>query len=423
MNFAIKTFGCKVNQYEEQVLRELLLEQGFRESDPSTADIFILNSCTVTSHADRKTEKLIRRVKRENPAVKLVVTGCYAVLKEDILALQSLPEVWKVVHGKDKMKLPFMLDLPDAKDEKAKKITCPEEKISGFSRHNRAFLKIQDGCQRRCSYCKVNLVRKTIWFKKEANIFSEAAGLIEKGYRELVLTGICLGAWRNSRGESISALLRELNLIEGDFRVRLSSIEPDLVDESLIETIVSSKKVCRHLHIPLQSGSDRILRMMNRGYTAAEFKTLIKRIRARMPLVGITTDVIVGFPGESEEDFKHTVQLVEEIKPSRMHVFMYSDRKGTPAFEFREKVPFEVAKSRRKHLVEIGDWLQEEFCINFYGKTVDIVLEKASDNTSQGYTAEYIRVRLNTIKKLTCGIMRIQAGPCKEDRRCLSLAC
>ncbi|RKY42689.1 MAG: tRNA (N(6)-L-threonylcarbamoyladenosine(37)-C(2))-methylthiotransferase MtaB [Candidatus Makaraimicrobium thalassicum] len=415
--FAIKTLGCKVNQYEEQVLRENLLRFGFQESGPGKADLFIVNSCTVTDQADRKTKKLIRRVKRENPRVKIFVTGCYAVFEEDIEELRSLPEVHRVVPGRDKMRLPHLLGPCFSGHTAGKRV---EERVSGFDSHTRGFLKMQDGCDQNCSYCKVRLVRGSSRCRDEHDILDEVTRLAGKGYKEIVLTGICLGAWTGSKGQGIPDILREIDRVEGDFRVRLSSIEPNYIDDSLIETIAASRRICRHLHIPLQNGSDRILGLMNRRYTTEQFRALVRRIRKLMPLAGLTTDVIVGFPGESEMDFDRTLRFIRDIEPSRLHVFKYSDRRGTSSFRVRDKVSSIVARDRVALLIKAGDELKAEFCNKFIGREVDVLAEHRSKGVSlAGYTGEYLRTRLDGFDGSAGNIIRVKIHSVDKNSSCL----
>ncbi|MCK5450631.1 MAG: tRNA (N(6)-L-threonylcarbamoyladenosine(37)-C(2))-methylthiotransferase MtaB [Candidatus Omnitrophica bacterium] len=384
--FAIKTLGCKVNQYEEQVIRESLLKQGFVEEDPVKAEIFIVNSCTVTEQANVKTRKITRRIKKENPSAKIIVTGCYAVLPEDIEELNALEEVDMVVPGGRKTEIARIL-MPGIEEKK----TCSEE-ITELREHTRTFLKVQDGCDQKCSYCKVNIVRGRSRSKDEEDVLREVKELSKKS-KEIVLTGICLGSWKGDISKDLAGLVSRINRIDGDFRIRLSSIEPNHITEDLIK-IISGNRVCPHLHIPLQSGSDMILKAMNRRYDTARFRDIVKRVRDRIPLVGITMDVITGFPGETEEEAENTVRFIKEIGPSRLHVFTYSERKGTAAYSMKNKVPGNIAKERTKVLIELGKVLQIEFCRNFIGKEVKILVEKVSiTGQVEGYTGEYLRLK------------------------------
>ncbi len=393
IKFAVKALGCKVNQYEEQALRENLREMGFEESEPGSADVFILNSCTVTDTADAKTRKLIRSVKKSNPALKVFVTGCYAVFEEDIAALESMPEVEGVIPGKDKRKIPSIVAnyLAGEKTDRSFK-----EEIAGFHAHTRAFLKVQDGCDQRCAYCKVSLVRGPSRSRGSSEVLEEAARLAAGGYREIVITGICLGSWRGKKGERLPDLVKELDGVAGDFRIRLSSIEPNHIDGDLINAIACSGKVCRHLHVPLQSGSDRMLSRMNRRYDSSAFRDIIGNVRRKMPMLGLTMDVIAGFPGETDKDFARTMDLIGELMPSRLHVFRYSDRKGTPAYGYADKVPSTTAKERVECLIKEGEKLQMGFCGKFIGKEVDILVEeRKNEEYAGGYTGEYLMARIN----------------------------
>ncbi len=411
--FTIKTLGCKVNQYESQVLREGLSRLGFQESATSGADVAIINSCTVTGKADSKTRRLIRKVRKDNPEARIFVTGCYVVLDEDAKAAKKMPEVHEVVTNSRKMELPNILSSLYGIEG-----ACPREKemVSGFCSHTRAFLKVQDGCDNACSYCKVNLVRGPSRSKDKQEAIEEFRQLLSSGYKEIVLTGICLGAWKGHSGERLSDLLEEIEKIDGDFRVRLSSIEPDCIDDPLIDFIANSKRVCRHLHIPLQSGSDRVLRAMNRKYDTSQFKKVIKSLRGKMPLIGITMDVISGFPGQEDKDFLETVNCIKEVKPSRMHVFGYSDRKGTRAHEMKDKVSPGEIKKRVNQLIQMGEKLQEEFCGRFVGKEVEVLIEeRQKDAFLAGYTGEYVKVKLGGFSGKEGSLIKVRASQVDRD--------
>jgi len=409
MKFYIKSLGCKVNQYEEQVLRENLIKFGFNESSADQADVILVNSCTVTAQADSKTMRLIRKLKKENISAKIFVTGCMAVFEDDIRKLESLPEVYRVVPGKDKMNLPYEISGLKTK----KKI---QDGITGFSSHTRAFLKIQDGCDNRCSYCKVSLVRGPSRCKNEKNIIDELKILIHKGYKEIVLTGICLGAWKGEKIQNLSGLLKTITALKDNFRIRLSSIEPDYVSEELINVVSESDKICRHLHIPLQSGTKNILERMGRHYDTDKFSMMIDQIRQKMPFVGITIDIIAGFPGETKLDFETTLNFVRQIKPSRMHVFRYSDRPGTPSFHFKDKVSSIVAKERVRGLISEGKNLEKNFCKEAIDKEIEVLVEKRakSEYVWEGYTGEYVKVKSNNANHAVGDIIKVKVKEIDE---------
>ncbi len=410
MKFYIKSLGCKVNQYEEQVLRENLVKFGFSESPANQADVILVNSCTVTAQADSKTMRLIRKLKHENIEAKIFVTGCLAVFEDDIRKLESLPEVYRVVPGKDKMNLPYEVSTLKTK----KKI---QDGVTGFSSHTRAFLKIQDGCDNRCSYCKVSLVRGPSRCKNEKNIFDELKILVREGYKEIVLTGICLGAWKGEEIQNLSELLKTITDLKDNFRIRLSSIEPDYISKDLINVIAGSIKICRHLHIPLQSGTKTVLERMGRHYDTDEFGMMIGQIRQKMPLAGITIDIIAGFPGESETDFETTLNFVREIKPSRMHVFRYSDRPGTPAFHFKDKVSSIVAKERVRKLINEGKNLETDFCKKFINKEIEVLVEKRASSVYEweGYTGEYVKIKSNNIDCAAGDLIKVKPKKINES--------
>jgi threonylcarbamoyladenosine tRNA methylthiotransferase MtaB len=390
ISFAIKTHGCKVNQYESQSIRESLIKLGCSEADVKEADVIIVNSCTVTGDADSKVRSTVRLANKENPKARILVTGCYAVMDDDVASLRALPGVTDLVHNKDKSAIPRIIGAMRGEAEPAGGF----EGVSGFASHARAFLKVQDGCDQTCAYCKVSIVRGPSISRSEADVIREFELLVSKGRREIVLTGICLGAWQGEDGRGIADLIEKIEAVEGDFRVRVSSIEPNYVTDRFISVISSSAKICRHLHIPLQSGSDTILALMKRRYNTEQFHALVKKIRHTMPLAGITMDVITGFPGETDEDFGHTLRFINEIKPSGLHVFGYSDRKGTAAHAMKDKVKPMAVKSRRKELERTAEALKREFAEAFVGKTVDVLIEKVDGDTATGYTGEYLEARL-----------------------------
>jgi threonylcarbamoyladenosine tRNA methylthiotransferase MtaB len=388
--FAIKSFGCKVNQYEEQVLRESLLKIGFIEQNIENADVFIINSCTVTRQADKKSLHLIKRIKRLNPAARIVFTGCLAVLKEDINMLETVPGIDMVIPNKEKSSIPFIL-----REGTKHPIADFMRGISKFDSHTRAFVKIQNGCDQKCAYCKVCLVRGHSRSRDTASILAEIKKLLKNGYSEIVLTGICIGLWRGSGGEKLTDLLKKIISIQQNFRIRVSSIEPNHISRDLISLISSTSKICKHFHIPLQSGSNRILKSMGRKYNISDFKNVIDNIRAKIYPVGISLDVIIGFPGEKETDFIDSLKFVKDIYPSRLHVFRYSDRPGTRSYTFKDKIPGNISKERSKCMIADGLRMQEDFHNSLIGKRLEVLPERKTNNGFfEGYSSEYSRVRI-----------------------------
>lgn len=423
--FKIKTLGCKVNQYESQVIREALLSAGYQEAeDGREAQLCIVNTCTVTAKADKESRGAIRHFIRENPYAEIVAAGCY--VEADSAAIKAIDEKIRVVGNEDKLGIAdfftndkrtvrsqrFYLPLhpdPLPREErkygpftltlspKGERVMCG---ITYFKGHTKAYVKIQDGCNNFCSYCKVPYVRGGSKSRSPAEILEEAKGLIRNGYRELVLTGVCLGDFGKDLGGDMGLawLIRKIRDIEGDFRIRLSSIELPDVSDLLIDEMPASAKLCRHLHIPLQSGDDNILKKMNRRYTASEFIDRIAYIRSKIPDIGITTDVIVGFPNESELNFKNTLEVVRKVRPSRTHIFTYSPRKDTKAFDMEGTVPSGVKDRRFKQLKGLTDKFALGFRLKFYDRKQSVLIENTRDKETgllTGYTDTYIKVLID----------------------------
>ncbi|MEI6831902.1 MAG: MiaB/RimO family radical SAM methylthiotransferase [Candidatus Omnitrophota bacterium] len=369
------TLGCKANQYDTQSIRERFLSKGFEDDDSNLSpDYFLINTCTVTSGADQKSRNIIRRCIQSNPKAVVIVTGCLVEKDWDLLA--NIPGISLVI----------------------KKNFFPEG-ISDFSQHTRAFLKIQDGCDNFCTYCKVALVRGKKRSKDIKQVLEEAKKLVACGFHEIVLTGICLGEYgkdlypKKDLVDAIDLLLK----LEGLTRLRLSSIEAGDVSVKLIKCLASSKKLCRHLHIPIQSGDDGILKRMNRKYTSQKYENLISRIKHNIPGVSITTDCLVGFPGETEANFDNTVNLVKKILPLKVHIFPYSRRLGTKAANFSGMVDAKTIKSRCAKLEKVSKECQYKFMRDFIGKKVSVLIEGISKSEAgylEGLTDNYLKARV-----------------------------
>jgi threonylcarbamoyladenosine tRNA methylthiotransferase MtaB len=383
------TLGCKVNQYDTQVIREQFLNSGFKELDNgSPADICIINTCTVTHRADSDSLNIIRRAIRKNPKAKIIVTGCLAEMDSD--KIKAIKEVNLVVKNRDKQNI---LRLSGAFNKTADK---RKQGISYFSAHARAFLKIQDGCNNFCSYCKVPLVRGFSRSRTIEQIVPEAINLVKNGFREIVLCGICLGAYGRDLNpkQDIVDLIQELENIPGLLRVRLSSIEANDVGDRLIKKLATSEKLCRHLHIPLQSGDDSILKKMNRTYSGRDYLELVQRIKKHIPEISITTDVMVGFPPETRDNFQNTVSLIKKILPSKVHIFSYSPRESTRAYtEFQQELDPKIIKERFQYLQKVSLASSLNYKKRFLNRTLPVLVEDKSKSGSwQGYTDTYLRV-------------------------------
>ncbi len=392
--FKLYTLGCKVNQYDSQKIREQFLSRGFSEiSDGKQAEIYIINTCTVTSRADAKGFDLIRRSLKENSRGKVLVAGCLA---------RSGDLKIKKTFGK-RVEVAGNLKLIES-----------SKGISDFKGHSRAFIKIQDGCDNRCAFCKVSLVRGISQSRNFTAVINEAKVLIKKGFKELVLCGICLGSF----GRDLKLPLKLSDIIfgliglKGDFRLRLSSIEAKDVTEDIIKIMAGSNKLCCHLHIPFQSGDDTVLKRMARLYKAEDYFDTVCRVRQKNPLAAITTDIMVGFPGESETNFKKTLKFLERINPSRIHCFPFSPRPGTPAFKFTPRISCGEVNKRMKVLLGLAGKMSRGYQKKFIGKELEVLVEVKKDKLTgfcRGYSEHYIYTLIEA-RDLTPGqIIKVRA--------------
>jgi threonylcarbamoyladenosine tRNA methylthiotransferase MtaB len=388
------TLGCKVNQYETQYVKEMLEQAGYAEAAPGvgTADLCVVNTCTVTHEGDAKSRQAIRRLAAENPGAKVVVMGCYA--SRDPEAIASLPGVSHVIPDKSRL----------VEELRPYGVLEPLAGISRFDGHQRAFVKVQDGCLLNCSYCIIPSVRPTVRSRPAEEIVEEVGRLVASGYQEIVLTGIHLGHYGIdlSKGRPkdqwtrLWHLLDRLTALPGDFRVRLSSLEAAEARDDLLRAM-QHPKVCPHLHLCLQAGSDRILRAMKRRYSAAGFLERVRRIHATLDQPAISTDVIVGFPGETDADFEETLRVIREANIMRVHVFSYSPRAGTIAAEqLRDDVRPEVKASRRERLRRLESELAQTYAHSLIGRTLDVLVEGNDDSKpdwARGTACRYVGVR------------------------------
>ena len=387
------TLGCKVNQYETELVREALTQHGFRsvELSETTADLCLVNTCTVTNEGDAKSRQVIRRMARQNPQAQIVVMGCYATRAPD--EIKQLPNVSEVVT--DKRELPDLLgrfgviDFPDG--------------ISRFSNRHRAYVKVQDGCLLRCSYCIIPKVRPEMSSRQPPEILREVERLVDNGHREIVLTGIHLGHygvdWNWNRPKSewvrLSHLLQKLVALPGDFRIRLSSIEATEVTRELLQVMADhGDRICPHLHVCLQSGSDSVLRRMRRRWGVKRFLDRCELARDLLPHPALTTDIIVGFPGESEADFAATCQVARQAGFSKIHAFPFSPRKDTPAAELPDQVPKQLKSARISRLGEIESELRDAYFRSLVGMQLQMMVEKREETHALGTTCRYAPLKL-----------------------------
>ena len=422
MNVKCIPLGCKVNQYESEAMLEALLQAGFREAqDDEPADVVVVNSCTVTATSDQKARQLLRRAKKQNPDAVMVLTGCWpqAFPKEaegfadaDIVLGTSnraslLPHLQSYLSNKCRI-----VDIaPHEKGEAFEPL-----KVSAFHGRTRAFLKIEDGCDRFCSYCIIPYARGRVRSKPLDEISSEVQDLAAHGYREVVLTGINLPAYGTDLGLHLCDAVHAACAQEGIDRVRLGSLEPELLTPDVIDRMAKEEKLCPQFHLSLQSGCDETLRRMNRHYTAAEYKGIVENLRAAFPDCAITTDVMVGFAGETEEEFAASLRFVEEIAFARAHVFAYSRRPGTRAYDAPNQVPKREKEARSKAMIAAAKETQRAFFESQLGKTEEVLFEQPiAPNVYEGYTRNYTPVRAASAKPLSGKLCPVRLTAAAEE--------
>lgn len=392
---AFITLGCKVNQYETQAIRESLAAKGFVEAAPEQgADLYVINTCTVTSASDEKSRQHIKRVKRKNPRATVVVTGCYA--EADAKTIESIEGVDYVITKGEEARLAEIISRDTVHRVPAQE-SIYNLKISRFAGHTKAFLKIEDGCDMYCSYCIIPYIRGGIKSRKPQEILEEAKRLIYNGYKEIILTGIHLGAYgKEMQGKyRLTDIIHMLSNLAGLERLRLSSIEINEINNDLIDLVVHTKKICPHFHIPLQSGDDVILKRMNRKYTSLQYVETLDGIRAKMKLPSFTTDVIIGFPGEKDVHFQNTIDLCEKAGFSRIHLFPYSTREGTPAAKMTDHCRPQIIRQRKAQLEVTAKDLAFSYRKQFVNSCAEVLVEAGRDpktNKLCGYSGQYIKV-------------------------------
>lgn len=394
MKFNIITFGCKVNQYESNMMKENMLSSNFfYTEDLNDANIIIVNTCSVTNVADKKCLKMIRRLKREYSNAILVVAGCSSQNKQSVY--ENL-DIDILIGNRDKSIIDKLIKEYIETEKKYVKfyndrnLDFEDMYISDYN-HTRAFIKIEDGCDNFCSYCIIPYVRGSVRSKDFDKVIKEAKELAKHGHKEIVLTGIHTGHYQNN-GYDLTDLINELSKIDDIKRIRISSIEITELNDKFLDMLKNNDKVCDHLHIPLQAGSDEILKRMNRKYDLAYYEEKIKKIRSIRPDISISTDIIVGFPYETEELFLNTLEFSKKIKFSKIHVFPYSVRVGTAAANMEEQVDEVVKKERVKRLMAVSHMLEVDYFNKFKDKELDILIETCDNNVSEGHTSNYLLV-------------------------------
>lgn len=400
---AFYTLGCKVNQYETNAMEQQFIQNNYKIVDNTEkADIYVINTCTVTNMADRKSRQMLRRVKEINQSAVIVVCGCYAQVAKT--ELEQIPEVDIILGINEKNKIVQIVEeylanqnnIIEVADVSKQKEFLDFGDVT-YTEKNRAVIKVQDGCNMFCSYCLIPYARGRIRSRKIENVVSEIEKIAKQGIKEVVITGIHVASYgKDFENENIRLinLLEEINKIEGIARIRLSSLEPTIVDEEFAQRLSKLEKICDHFHLSLQSGCDATLKRMNRKYTTARYKEATEILRKYYPNANFTTDVIVGFPGETDEEFNQTYKFLKEIEFYKMHIFKYSPRKGTVAEKLPNQVDGNIKEERSKKLIELSNNMQNEKNSQYIGKTVKVLFEEYENGYYKGHTTNYMVVKV-----------------------------
>ena len=429
------TLGCKVNQYETNAMAQKFLEKGYQiieeitpENEDIKPDICIINTCTVTNMSDRKSRQMLRRMKEKNPSTIVVAVGCYAQVAKKELA--KIPEIDLVLGNNEKVEI--VKHVEEYINNHINNVELDDVMYSKefsdfgnvtYTEKTRAVIKIQDGCDRFCSYCIIPYARGRVRSRKPENIISEITQIASKGIKEVVITGIHIASYGKDFAMSKDSkltnyrlidLLEEINEIQGIQRIRLGSIEPLLITVEFVERLKKLEKICHHFHLSLQSGCDETLKRMNRRYTTEQFKEIVRLLRNAYSDVNLTTDIIVGFPGETDEEFNKTYQFLKEIKFYKMHVFKYSPRKGTKAAVMPNQINGDI-KERSKKLIELSDRNEIEYNKSYIGKNVEVLFEEEKDGMYKGHTQNYIMVYCQSKEKLDNKIIDVVCEKAEKE--------
>ncbi len=395
---AFITLGCKVNQYETNGMIQQFIKSGYQVVEPNEkADIYIINTCTVTNMSDRKSRQMLRRVRQCNPQAIVVACGCYVqVAKKE---LEKIQEIDLILGNNEKKDIVKYIEEYRKKQNKQIEIedVMRQTKFVDFgevtyTEKTRAVIKIQDGCDRFCSYCIIPYARGRVRSRRPESILLEIKEIVKQGIKEIVITGIHVASYGKDFKQEYQLidLLEEINQIEGIERIRLGSIEPLLINEEFMKRLIKLKKVCHHFHLSLQSGCDETLERMNRRYTTSQFINIVNILRKYYKDVILTTDIIVGFPGETEEEFSKTYEFLKNIEFYKMHVFKYSPRKGTKAAKMKEQIDGNKKEERSQKLIELSNQIEEKYHKSYLGKKVEVLFEEKKDGVYKGHTQNYL---------------------------------
>lgn len=412
---AFITLGCKVNMYDTEAMAELFAKKGYEIVDfEEFAHVYLINTCTVTNLGDKKSRQMIRRAKRLNPQSVVVATGCYAQVASDevskieginiVIGTKNRSEIVETVENyvAEKGVLNTVSDIMGEKE-------FEPLQISRLTNRTRAYIKIQEGCNRYCTYCIIPYARGPIRSRKSEEVVAEVENLAQNGFKEVVLTGIHVASYGLDLGDiTLADIIERVHAVEGIERIRFSSMEPLAIDEEFVERMKALPKVCDHYHLSLQSGCNRTLKRMNRKYTAEEYAKACQRLRESFPNVAITTDIIVGFPDETEEDFKESLAFAEEMKLEKIHTFPYSPKRGTPAAKMKNQISGEIKSQRSKEMIALSDKMNLDFLKSNIGKTVPVLFEDMEKGYWQGHTTNYIKVIVKSQENLNNKIINVK---------------
>ena len=427
MKVAFSTLGCRVNVYESEAMAEKFIKEGYEVVDFSEkADVYVINTCTVTNMGDKKSRQIIGRARRLNEEAIIAVVGCYSQIAPD--EVSSIDGVDVVLGTRNKGDIVYWVNR--AKSEKSKVVNVTENilknkvfeelKIEDYQDKTRAFLKIQDGCNRFCSYCLIPYARGAVCSKKPETVIEEVKNLAKHGFKEIILSGIHTASYGVDLEEKVTLidLLEEIEEIDGIERVRIGSIDPTFFTEGIKDRLVKLKKLCPHFHLSLQSGSNGTLKRMNRRYSKEEYKEIVDMLRGAIKDVSITTDIIVGFPGETEEEFKETYEFLKDISLTKMHIFKYSPRKGTKAAAMKDQIHGTIKEERSKKLIELNEKNEETFMKEMIGKTLEVLFEEkvsGEENIYTGYTPNYIKTICESNEDLIGQIKKVYIKEISKD--------
>ena len=403
--------GCKVNQYETNAMMQKMIEAGYEVVDFETkADIYIINTCTVTNMADKKSRQMLRRVKEINPEAILVAVGCYAQVAKE--KLEQIPEIDLILGINEKNDIVKYVEQASKNTYVSDVLHQTEFLDFGdvtYTEKTRAVIKVQDGCNQFCSYCIIPYARGRIRSRKPESVIKEITDVAKEGIKEVVITGIHIASYGKDFNTEyrLIDLLEEIQKVNGIQRIRLGSLEPTLITEEFVERLKKLPKICDHFHLSLQSGCDETLKRMNRKYTTDQFRHVVELLRNAYPEVHLTTDVIVGFPGETEEEFNKTYEFLKEIKFYKMHVFKYSPRSGTVAAKMPNQIDGNIKEERSNKLIELSDKNEKEYNQKYIGKEVEVLLEEREGEYLKGHTTNYMVVKMKTSENLENTIQKV----------------